>query len=125
MLDAEHCVLNLVMVVLALCVFLSLQHPVAKTEKKGLGVFTVSFLLFSSTGLSQVMQSFSIQIPPSADMCILNSLSNIVHVPESTRLTAVLSSSLQKDVSYLQQWLEAFVASFERLIDVHSLEPRK
>lgn len=58
-------------------------------------------------------------------MCILNSFSNIVHVPESTRLTAVLSSSLQKDVSYLQQWLEAFVASFERLIDVHSLEPRK
>lgn len=40
-------------------------------------------------------------------------------------LTAVLSSSLQKDVSYLQQWLEAFVASFERLIDVQSLEPRK
>uniref|UniRef100_A0A3B4ADB3 Neurobeachin-like protein 2 n=1 Tax=Periophthalmus magnuspinnatus TaxID=409849 RepID=A0A3B4ADB3_9GOBI len=27
-------------------------------------------------------------------------------------------------VSYLQQWLEAFVASFERLIDVASLEPR-
>lgn len=32
---------------------------------------------------------------------------------------------LQKDVSYLQQWLEAFVASFERLIDVNSLEPRR
>lgn len=31
----------------------------------------------------------------------------------------------QKDVSYLQQWLEAFVASFERLIDVQSLEPRR
>ncbi|TNN02517.1 hypothetical protein fugu_010004 [Takifugu bimaculatus] len=31
----------------------------------------------------------------------------------------------KKDVSYLQQWLEAFVASFERLIDVQSLEPRK
>lgn len=30
-----------------------------------------------------------------------------------------------KDVSYLQQWLEAFVASFERLIDVQSLEPRR
>lgn len=43
----------------------------------------------------------------------------------SMRLTAVLSSSLQKDVGYLQQWLEAFVASFERLIDVQSLEPRK
>lgn len=34
-------------------------------------------------------------------------------------------SPLQKDVSYLQQWLEAFVASFERLIDVQSLEPRR
>ncbi|XP_031708990.1 neurobeachin-like protein 2 isoform X2 [Anarrhichthys ocellatus] len=31
----------------------------------------------------------------------------------------------KKDVGYLQQWLEAFVASFERLIDVHSLEPRR
>ncbi|XP_040899506.1 neurobeachin-like protein 2 isoform X3 [Toxotes jaculatrix] len=30
-----------------------------------------------------------------------------------------------KDVGYLQQWLEAFVASFERLIDVQSLEPRR
>ncbi|XP_073341280.1 neurobeachin-like protein 2 isoform X2 [Pagrus major] len=31
----------------------------------------------------------------------------------------------KKDVSYLQQWLEAFVASFERLIDVQSLGPRR
>ncbi|XP_029359422.1 neurobeachin-like protein 2 isoform X2 [Echeneis naucrates] len=31
----------------------------------------------------------------------------------------------KKDVSYLQQWLEAFVTSFERLIDVQSLEPRR
>ncbi|XP_056300146.1 neurobeachin-like protein 2 isoform X3 [Pseudoliparis swirei] len=31
----------------------------------------------------------------------------------------------KKDVGYLQQWLEAFVASFERLIDVHSLESRR
>ncbi|CAB1427709.1 unnamed protein product [Pleuronectes platessa] len=31
----------------------------------------------------------------------------------------------KKDVGHLQQWLEAFVASFERLIDVHSLEPRR
>ncbi|XP_026148843.1 neurobeachin-like protein 2 isoform X3 [Mastacembelus armatus] len=31
----------------------------------------------------------------------------------------------KKDVGYLQQWLEAFVASFERLIDVESLEPRR
>ncbi|XP_008283899.1 neurobeachin-like protein 2 isoform X4 [Stegastes partitus] len=31
----------------------------------------------------------------------------------------------KKDVSYLQQWLEVFVASFERLIDVESLEPRR
>ncbi|KAL2102018.1 hypothetical protein ACEWY4_003779 [Coilia grayii] len=31
----------------------------------------------------------------------------------------------KKDVAYLQQWLEAFVASFERIIDVRSLEPRR
>ncbi|KAM3872786.1 LOW QUALITY PROTEIN: neurobeachin-like protein 2 [Diretmus argenteus] len=31
----------------------------------------------------------------------------------------------KKDVGYLQQWLEAFVASFEKLIDVQSLEPRR
>ncbi|KAM4601359.1 neurobeachin-like protein 2 isoform 2-T2 [Polymixia lowei] len=31
----------------------------------------------------------------------------------------------KKDVACLQQWLEAFVASFERLIDVRSLEPRR
>ncbi|XP_034730693.1 neurobeachin-like protein 2 isoform X1 [Etheostoma cragini] len=31
----------------------------------------------------------------------------------------------KKDVGYLQQWLVAFVASFERLIDVQSLEPRR
>ncbi|KAF7669441.1 hypothetical protein LDENG_00186230 [Lucifuga dentata] len=31
----------------------------------------------------------------------------------------------KKDVGYLQQWLEAFVQSFEKLIDVHSLEPRR
>ncbi|XP_076122113.1 neurobeachin-like protein 2 isoform X1 [Alosa pseudoharengus] len=31
----------------------------------------------------------------------------------------------KKDVGYLQQWLEAFVASFERIIDVRSLEPRR
>ncbi|XP_037393024.1 neurobeachin-like protein 2 isoform X1 [Pygocentrus nattereri] len=31
----------------------------------------------------------------------------------------------KKDVAYLQQWLEAFVASFEKVIDVHSLEPRR
>uniref|UniRef100_A0AAY4CJR1 Neurobeachin-like protein 2 n=1 Tax=Denticeps clupeoides TaxID=299321 RepID=A0AAY4CJR1_9TELE len=28
-------------------------------------------------------------------------------------------------VAYLQQWLEAFVASFEKIIDVESLEPRR
>ncbi|KAG9337760.1 hypothetical protein JZ751_028258 [Albula glossodonta] len=32
---------------------------------------------------------------------------------------------LCKDVGYLQQWLEAFVASFEKLIEVQSLEPRR
>ncbi|KAM9783238.1 neurobeachin-like protein 2 [Neosynchiropus ocellatus] len=31
----------------------------------------------------------------------------------------------QKDAAYLQQWLEAFVSSFERLIDVQTLEPRR
>uniref|UniRef100_A0A8C1VN57 Neurobeachin-like protein 2 n=1 Tax=Cyprinus carpio TaxID=7962 RepID=A0A8C1VN57_CYPCA len=31
----------------------------------------------------------------------------------------------QKDVVYLQQWLEAFVASFEKVIDVQSTEPRR
>uniref|UniRef100_A0A672J5J7 Neurobeachin-like protein 2 n=1 Tax=Salarias fasciatus TaxID=181472 RepID=A0A672J5J7_SALFA len=36
----------------------------------------------------------------------------------------MLFSYQRKDASYLQQWLEAFVASFERLIDVQSLEPR-
>ncbi|XP_018596219.2 neurobeachin-like protein 2 isoform X1 [Scleropages formosus] len=31
----------------------------------------------------------------------------------------------KRDVAYLQQWLEAFVASFEKLINVQSLEPRR
>uniref|UniRef100_A0A8B9KLA6 Neurobeachin-like protein 2 n=1 Tax=Astyanax mexicanus TaxID=7994 RepID=A0A8B9KLA6_ASTMX len=31
----------------------------------------------------------------------------------------------KKDVGYLQQWLEAFVATFEKIIDVQSLEPRR
>ncbi|XP_017659247.1 PREDICTED: neurobeachin-like protein 2 [Lepidothrix coronata] len=31
----------------------------------------------------------------------------------------------QKDVSYLQQWLENFVMSFERVIALPSLEPRR
>ncbi|XP_039582492.1 neurobeachin-like protein 2 isoform X2 [Passer montanus] len=31
----------------------------------------------------------------------------------------------QKDLSYLQQWLEAFVTSFERVIALPSLEPRR
>lgn len=34
-------------------------------------------------------------------------------------------SFFQKDVVYLQQWLEAFVASFEKIIDVQSTEPRR
>ncbi|NWW38853.1 NBEL2 protein, partial [Panurus biarmicus] len=32
---------------------------------------------------------------------------------------------LQKDLSYLQQWLEAFVTTFERVIALPSLEPRR
>ncbi|XP_056618979.1 LOW QUALITY PROTEIN: neurobeachin-like protein 2 [Triplophysa dalaica] len=31
----------------------------------------------------------------------------------------------KKDVGYLQQWLETFVASFEKVIDVQSTEPRR
>ncbi|XP_052000288.1 neurobeachin-like protein 2 [Xyrauchen texanus] len=31
----------------------------------------------------------------------------------------------KKDAGYLQQWLEAFVASFEKIIDVQSTEPRR
>ncbi|XP_042328517.1 neurobeachin-like protein 2 isoform X2 [Sceloporus undulatus] len=31
----------------------------------------------------------------------------------------------QKDLAYLQQWLEAFVTNFEKIITVHSLEPRR
>ncbi|NWJ10578.1 NBEL2 protein, partial [Crypturellus undulatus] len=32
---------------------------------------------------------------------------------------------MQKDLGYLQQWLEAFVMHFEKAIAVHSLEPRR
>ncbi|XP_069051092.1 neurobeachin-like protein 2 [Lepisosteus oculatus] len=31
----------------------------------------------------------------------------------------------KKDVGYLQQWLETFVMSFEKIIDVQTLEPRR
>ncbi|XP_064361708.1 neurobeachin-like protein 2 isoform X1 [Dromaius novaehollandiae] len=31
----------------------------------------------------------------------------------------------KKDLGYLQQWLEAFVMNFEKVIGVHSLEPRR
>uniref|UniRef100_A0A670JUC7 Neurobeachin-like protein 2 n=1 Tax=Podarcis muralis TaxID=64176 RepID=A0A670JUC7_PODMU len=31
----------------------------------------------------------------------------------------------KKDLAYLQQWLEAFVANFEKIITVHSMEPRR
>ncbi|XP_018427338.1 PREDICTED: LOW QUALITY PROTEIN: neurobeachin-like protein 2 [Nanorana parkeri] len=31
----------------------------------------------------------------------------------------------QKDLNYLQQWLEAFVTNFEKIISVHTLEPRR
>ncbi|XP_026698479.1 neurobeachin-like protein 2 [Athene cunicularia] len=34
-------------------------------------------------------------------------------------------SPLQKDLSYLQQWLEAFVMNFEKIIALPSLEPRR
>uniref|UniRef100_A0A670JUE8 Neurobeachin-like protein 2 n=1 Tax=Podarcis muralis TaxID=64176 RepID=A0A670JUE8_PODMU len=32
---------------------------------------------------------------------------------------------IDKDLAYLQQWLEAFVANFEKIITVHSMEPRR
>ncbi|XP_053569691.1 neurobeachin-like protein 2 isoform X2 [Bombina bombina] len=32
---------------------------------------------------------------------------------------------IQKDLSYLQQWLEVFVTNFERIIAVHTLDPRR
>lgn len=35
------------------------------------------------------------------------------------------ASLLQKDLAYLQQWLEAFVMNFEKVIAVPSLEPRR
>uniref|UniRef100_W5LAM4 Neurobeachin like 2 n=1 Tax=Astyanax mexicanus TaxID=7994 RepID=W5LAM4_ASTMX len=35
------------------------------------------------------------------------------------------SSPKKNYVGYLQQWLEAFVATFEKIIDVQSLEPRR
>ncbi|XP_040211167.1 neurobeachin-like protein 2 isoform X2 [Rana temporaria] len=31
----------------------------------------------------------------------------------------------KKDLNYLQQWLEAFVINFEKIISVHTLEPRR
>ncbi|KAM8967194.1 neurobeachin-like protein 2 [Pelodytes ibericus] len=31
----------------------------------------------------------------------------------------------QKDLHYLQQWLEAFVTNFEKIITVHTLDPRR
>ncbi|XP_054846873.1 neurobeachin-like protein 2 [Eublepharis macularius] len=31
----------------------------------------------------------------------------------------------KKDLAYLQQWLEAFVTNFEKIIAVHSLDPRR
>uniref|UniRef100_A0A8C4XCF7 Neurobeachin-like protein 2 n=1 Tax=Erpetoichthys calabaricus TaxID=27687 RepID=A0A8C4XCF7_ERPCA len=34
-------------------------------------------------------------------------------------------TELEKDLNYLQQWLEVFVSSFEKIIDVNSLEPRR
>ncbi|XP_058878753.1 neurobeachin-like protein 2 isoform X3 [Acipenser ruthenus] len=33
--------------------------------------------------------------------------------------------SIKKDLVYLQQWLEVFVTSFEKIIDVNSLDPRR
>ncbi|XP_030227032.1 neurobeachin-like protein 2 isoform X1 [Gadus morhua] len=46
-------------------------------------------------------------------------------VENSTAARLITAWLERKDVGSLQQWLEAFVASFERLIDVHSLEPRR
>ncbi|XP_036393977.1 neurobeachin-like protein 2 isoform X2 [Megalops cyprinoides] len=46
-------------------------------------------------------------------------------IPESPATFAHCCHVVSKDVGYLQQWLEAFVASFEKLIEVQSLEPRR
>ncbi len=43
----------------------------------------------------------------------------------SLLLFPFISLVFQKDVVYLQQWLEDFVASFEKVIDVQSTEPRR
>ncbi|KAF7245736.1 Neurobeachin-like protein 2, partial [Varanus komodoensis] len=40
-------------------------------------------------------------------------------------LNCLLCFLFQKDLAYLQQWLELFVANFEKIISVHSLEPRR
>ncbi|XP_019471754.1 LOW QUALITY PROTEIN: neurobeachin-like protein 2 [Meleagris gallopavo] len=37
----------------------------------------------------------------------------------------IVTSPPQKDLAYLQQWLEAFVMNFEKVIAVPSLEPRR
>lgn len=52
-------------------------------------------------------------------------LSSASRVLFSLSFSLSLSLSLQRDVSYLQQWLEPFVASFEKLVDVQSLQPRR
>ncbi|XP_074841359.1 neurobeachin-like protein 2 isoform X2 [Carettochelys insculpta] len=39
--------------------------------------------------------------------------------------TGPLAVACQKDLTYLQQWLEAFVMNFEKIIAVQSLEPRR
>ncbi|XP_007499793.2 neurobeachin-like protein 2 isoform X6 [Monodelphis domestica] len=41
------------------------------------------------------------------------------------RSGTVDTQPVEKDLSYLHQWLEAFVTSFEKVIAVHSLEPRR
>lgn len=37
----------------------------------------------------------------------------------------LVPSKLQKDLGYLQQWLKAFVGTFEKSISLSSLEPRR
>lgn len=45
--------------------------------------------------------------------------------PHPPKKKPTQASLLQKDLAYLQQWLEAFVMNFEKVIAVPSLEPRR
>lgn len=104
-------------------VFLSeVQHPVAKKNRSNdsvkYRVFNLSVKVCYNVGKANKEQRMLFVIFKSCICTVYE------HLSAKTKLM-FFSPPLQKDVGYLQQWLEAFVASFERLIDVHSLEPRR